>query len=792
MSVSIWRPIKCSAFVLMTAAVWSAPAQTLGGAAPTDRSLLPVTQRGTGERAWSMAWLEIKVAGATMPRPALLAKASDGGLLASADDLLRWRVRAPAIAPLRIQGKDYFRLDDIAGLDYRVDEASQVLLLSGRADVFVPTVINAREAVYSPVDAWGSGGFLNYDLQLQQQEHEKTRMNGLLELGVFNRRGFGTGTFLVRGDDASTGTTRLETAWTIDQPAAARSLRFGDSVSRAGAWGRSLRYGGLQWGTDFATRPDLVPFPLPSLHGEAQVPSMLDLYVNNVLRLNRSVPYGPFTIPEMPVFTGQGEVQMVIRDALGRENVITRPYDVSPLLLQPDRHDYTYEAGFVRRGFGHSSGDYGHAVAVATHRYGFSEWLTGEARSELEPGRQAFGLGAAWLLPGTGVLNASLAVARRHERTGSQWSAGIERHTARFSFGLQRRESSADFGEFGALPGETRQRRLTTARASAALPGFGSVFASYVDQIADGREAARFVSAGYSVGLPGNGFLSLNAQRSLSGEAVTVFGISLTWALGPRTTSSLGWTRQNGAGVPSAQLQQSVPQGSGTGYRLAATGGAHPSQEAGALWQTGSGSYRAEVARVGDSAAYRVGAAGGVALLDGGLRLSRRLDESFALVKVGDYAGVGVRVDNQPVARTDADGVALLPALRAYQPSRISIETDALPLDAEIDAQRLSATLPRRSAAVLQFPVRPARAARLRIVLDDGQPLPAGAVVRIAGQAEEFPVGWRGEAYVKGLARNNVIEARWRDQSCRFELDLPAAADSLKPLPPVFCAGVRR
>ena len=51
-------------------------------------------------------------------------------------------------------------------------------------------------------------------------------------------------------------------------------------ISAAGAWGRSVRFGGIQFGTNFSTQPTLVTTPLLFAQGEAIVPSTVDVFVN--------------------------------------------------------------------------------------------------------------------------------------------------------------------------------------------------------------------------------------------------------------------------------------------------------------------------------------------------------------------------------------------------------------------------------------------------------------------------------------------------------------------------------
>jgi outer membrane usher protein len=122
--------------------------------------------------------------------------------------------------------------------------------------------------------------------------------------------------------------------------------------------------------------------------------------------------------------------------------------------------------------------------------------------------------------------------------------------------------------------------------------------------------------------------------------------------------------------------------------------------------------------------------------------------------------------------------------MRAYQINKVRIEQADLPLDAKVDKLQLDAVPYFRSGVLLQFPVERSRGALLTVVLENGEPLPAGALARIiADNVEEndvFPVGMGGALYLTGLAASNRLRVTWLKQSCEFMLSFP---DSKEPLP---------
>jgi outer membrane usher protein len=132
-----------------------------------------------------------------------------------------------------------------------------------------------------------------------------------LEPSLFGRWGNWLSDFLARDAGGHERLMRLDTTWTRDQPESATTLRIGDAITGAsGLWGGAVRCAGVQWGTDFATQPGLITFPLPTIAGATALPSPVDLYVNGALRMSTSLPMGPFQLQNVPAISGDGQIQV--------------------------------------------------------------------------------------------------------------------------------------------------------------------------------------------------------------------------------------------------------------------------------------------------------------------------------------------------------------------------------------------------------------------------------------------------------------------------------------------------
>jgi outer membrane usher protein len=771
----------------------SSPAQhqidgqtTINATARVDYGHAPIAPKHYTE-----AWLATRINGVSDGNDVvlLLLEDRDGRVFAPPEAFEKWRMAAPAAKPVAFNGGWYLPLDDVEGLAYRIDQGKQELLLEGQPGIFSASVIGDRAATFSSPATSSLGGFFNYDLQYLHED-DQSGIDGLVEVGLFNGFGVGTSSFLGRELNAGADFIRLESTWAYDWPARMRTVRLGDSINRSGAWGRAVRFGGVQWGTNFATRPGFIPFPLPTIAGEAALPSTVEVFSDNAQRLSEEVPSGPFTISNLPVVTGAGEVTLVVTDLLGREQIISQPYYVSQTLLREGLHDYSYELGFVREDFGLASNDYGRLFAGGTHRLGLTDRFTGELRAELLEDQQTAGAGGSFLWPSIGTANLALAASRQDSGVGGLLSLGFDRIARNSSYGFQTEFTTDDFTQLGLQPGEAAPRQTTVARMGFPITARDSLSLSYLKQDHRGQTDAEFLTMSYGISLPRDFYLSAFALKDLSGGAGDSIGLVLTRPLGSRDTLSASGFWQGTSSGAELSLQRSLPPGRGLGYQLVAGVGEGARDAASVYAQNDVGAYTAEAARLQGSTAYRLGMTGGVAVMGGRGFLTRWLDDSFGVVKVADYADVQIYADNQPVARTNDHGMALVPQLRSFENNRISIEQADLPLDAQLGAVELEATPAFRSGVLVDFPVVSIRGALLEIVLQDGSPLPAGALVRRIDGAERFPVAMRGEVYVTGLEDHNELKAEWSGRTCLVEVDMPAGDDPLPRIGPLECVGV--
>jgi len=353
--------------------------------------------------------------------------------------------------------------------------------------------------------------------------------------------------------------------------------------------------------------------------------------------------------------------------------------------------------------------------------------------------------------------------------------------------------ASSGFAQVGQAPLLPPPVHSSSLNLSYAAGRAGSVGFAYVAQRNRDQVDTHIATLSYSVSLGKFGSFSLSALRNLTGDVSTSIFALLSIPLDPSTNLSVSAQSMRGGSAGNhneftTTLQRNLPMGEGYGYRLQAR--SDGATEAALALQNNVGTYTLDAAQTQGDTATRLSASGGIAILGGDAFLGRRIDQSFAVARIPDYPNVRVLADNQPAGRTDGDGNALIPRLRAYDRNVISIDQRDLPMDAEIGTLKLEAVPYYLTGIEVKFPIRHARSATLTIHLEDGTPLPVGTAVQVVGKEAIHTVGYGGEVYVVGLEATTRLRATWSGQTCEFAVQFAVSADPLPDLGTFICKGI--
>jgi outer membrane usher protein len=720
--------------------------------------------------------------------PTLVVRRDPGGaLLLRAADLPQLRIRTPSRGLMLVDGERYFRFAPDTGAEIVFDEATQSARITLPPSAFLPTVARATSPDVPSVTPAGLGGFVNYDIT-GERVGDRNGLGTFLDLGAFGTRGVFTSSLVGRLDDERREAVRLDSTFTMDFPERLATLRVGDSISVAGAWGRSARFGGIQFGTNFATQPTLVTTPLLFAQGEALVPSTVDVFINNRRVASEDVPPGPFTIDRLPPMTGAGQMQVVVTDALGRQQVVAQPYYTGPSLLRAGLQEYSVEVGAIREDYAQASNSYGDVIVTGTYRRGLTDSFTAEVHAEGQAGgASAAGLDTAWQVGSLGVVTLT-AAAGGEDEIGWLAGAGFERNARNFNVFLRTRYASEEFAQLGTTTLRDRPRQRSFGGLGFVLGHYGNLQLSYGLQTHWSGPRTETVGLSHSVTLGNFGFLSFVASHTKSEEAATDFFFNWTLPFGDRRSAALSVRYSPDAAGDEAfeavaSVQQSLPAGAGMGYYAAVS--SNQDGQADYFLQGDAGQVGVQFARRNDVDGWRANANGGLAITSAGVMPARRLDRSFAVVEVADFPDMTVYVENQPIGRTDRKGRVLLDSLRAYERNSVSIDPKELPFEASLATREMVVTPAYRSGPVVRFPVERASAATLRLVLPEGGPVPAGAIVHTA--SERVPVALDGLVYLTTAAGRQEARAEWPGHRCAFAFERPESGDPQPDLGTIVC-----
>lgn len=729
----------------------------------------------------------------------------NGVLYAPADAFEEWRVtRRPNAVAVIYREQTWYPLGSVPGFEARVNFSNQSVDLVFSPSAFAATRLGGDSQERQPLSPVEPALFLNYDLNLNHIKASgaaaSNDLGALTEVGYASTYGLLTSSYVARNlnrPDPSQprSVRRLETTFTRDFPDRNLTLRLGDSTTRTGLWGRSVYFGGVQLTRNFALTPGFVTQPIPLITGTSSAPSTVELYVNDALRQTSKVPTGPFVIDNFPLLTGGGQARLVVRDVLGRETVVVQPFFSHASLLEKGLSDWSLEAGAARNNLGTDNANYGGGFVSGLWRHGFSQAMTLETRAEWSRSTRNAGLGLTYALPFQLLGVAAAAVSHDAQRgAGHVWVAGVEFTGLRHSFTVHAEGTSQNYRQIGQSDQSLPNRLETSASYSYSSEKWGSVGLALARIQTYDRGTLGSVSANYSMRVGARSSVTLSATRVTGATPGTSVGINLTVPLEDNVTVAASATRKDGQSEGYLSASKGLVAETGLGWRvLGGTRPADPYAEGGLYYQGDKVLLTGDASVSRQQQALRLGAQGGLVFMDGRFFRSRRLDGSFALVEVPGYPDVGVGFQGSSLTRTDARGQALLPRLLPYQSNSIRLDPTELPINAELDSIEQIAVPALRSAVKVVFPVRAGRAALVRIVLDDGEPAPAGAEIELVGDPKEFFVARRGEAFITGLLARNSLRLKWNGASCAFQIELPEGKpDEISRVGPLTCPGITR
>jgi outer membrane usher protein len=730
--------------------------------------LTGVASAAAGSDESPEALVEVSINGDVQPQWVLARLTEGGAVQVMSTQLDTWGIAVPAqILGEATDAAGYVDLDAVPGIHGRLNGSASRLEVTVQPSLMQShsqSLANAQAERPAPSPP---GLFANYDLTGTGGPGVR-ELGGLFEAGAFRGPLVANTTWLATPlQGRRSRAVRLESALVADFPASHSSLRVGDALAQPGAEGAQLRMAGISWGTDFSTTPQLITFPLPAIHGQAIVPSVVDLLVDGSPVQHTSVPAGPFTLERIPVPNGSGELSFTVRDALGREQVIRENYYASQQLLAPGLSDWRLDVGAKREDFGLQSNAYSGWIAHSSWRRGLTDFLTGGLQVAGDARLRNFATELTGAPGSIGVWHTSLTCSQGPG--GFRIGTGLQQQTRYTGVGFDVTQATAQFATLTDSQLHPTPRTTATGHLGLHIPRVGSLalFVSWRHDARGNNTSYCALTAGRTLGESGH--LDLLASRIPGQRGSALLALQFTRRLASGNTTSTRLSNESGRPSVATMFERNAPQGPGYGYQVSAEQGGLDRVDARASW---NGEHEVASAWVQQSGGQRFGQAGlsGAALWFANEPfLVRRLEQGFAVARVPGLSGLPIYHDGQVIAHTDRDGTALVTGLRPFERNEISVDPVQLPLLADVPTTSFHPVPFRRGGVLVDVAVR--EAVSIRLLREEGSPVPPGAWVH--SSASRAPVGLDGIAFVQVQPGVNRLEVTWEGGRCFAELRLP-------------------
>lgn len=713
---------------------------------------------------------------------------------------------------------DWVALNQIPELKFDYQAASQSFHLQLPVS-WMPTQMLGRDTWYQAVPAQSAMGLLNnYDFYTRRSETGTLNSSLFTEQRFFSAYGTLKNSGIWTWSDAASnqnpshqGYRRYDTSWQYDNPDKVWSFVAGDIFTGSkNNWGSAVRIGGLQIQRNFATRPDLITYPLPQFNGQAALPSTVDLIINGQKVDSSQVQSGPFVLSNVPFINGKGEAVIVTTDTVGRQVTTAVPFYVSNALLKKGLLDYSLSVGKIREDYGIQDFAYGQFIGAADWRYGVSDWLTAEGRTEFSGEIQLLGLGSVIKLKNLGVLNASISQSwadqafnqtDSQKTQGKQYTLGYSYNKNRFGFSINHSQRDRDFSDLSRLQYSdlmsVNSNRSTVANSYFSMDKIGMLGIAYIQNQSQDIKS-KLMNLSWSPIVPASmrGMtISLSANHDfIEKEWSAYFQLSMPWP-GKSATTSMGYSRQSSGNSAYINVNRAIPSQGGVGIDLTHRFNENMDDVSQARLTYRNQFINTDVGISGEQDySYWLGVSGSVVWMADSFFASNRLGDSFALIDTNKVANIPVQYENSLIGYSNRNGHIFVPSVTPYYAAKYSIDPINLPSNYNATQVEQRMAVKQGVGIVIKFPIKQSLAANVYLLLSNGQPVPVGAVIHRADHESSY-VGLDGIAYLEDLAQNNSIQVQLPDKTlCKasFSLDIGQAQQQITVVKPVTCHEVVR
>ena len=707
-----------------------------------------------------------------------------------------------------------------------------------RLSISIPQAFMGSKARgYISPELWDNGitaGLLNYNYtgsEVRSNNNGDTRNYSYLNL----QSGLNLGAWRLRDNTTwsySSGTGYNENRWQHVNTWLERDivnwrsrLTIGDGYTTGDIF-EGINFRGIQVASDDNMLPDSQRGFAPVIHGIARGTARVSIKQNGYEIYQTTVSPGAFTIGDLYAAGNSGDLQVTVKEADGSAQVFTVPFSSVPMLQREGQVNYAVTAGQYRSGNTQQNKP---EFFQGTTFWGLPEGWTVYGGTRVSNDYRSFNLGLGKNLGYLGAVSADLTQANatlpdssKHQGQSLRFlynkslnELGTNFQLVGYRYSTQGFYSLADTA-WNRMSGYTVISEDGIVNIKPKLTDYynlnyskrGRLQATVTQQV--GRTSTLYLTGshqnywntgrsdeqlqvGYNSTIQDISWsLSYSLSKNAWAEAkdqLLAFNINIPLSHWMRSDTRSAFRNANASYNTSTDFKGRTTNTAGlygtllednnlsysvqTGYARGGVGNSGATGNTALNYRGAYGNANVGYSHSGDYKQVYYGVSGGVLAHEDGVTLSQPLNDTMVLIKAPGAKNVSV--ENQTGVRTDWRGYAVLPYAMDYRENRISLNTDTLANNVELEEPVLS-VVPTRGAVV-----RAAFKARvglkvLMTLTSNGKPVPFGSVVSYGDGQSGSIVADGGQVYLTGLSPKGTVKAKWGNgatENCKAIYELP-------------------
>lgn len=649
-------------------------------------------------------------------------RTSDGNFWIRAQDLAAFGITPSASASERtIGGVLHISLQSLGAQSISFDERSLSLSAILPAELFpVETTTQYKQSFAVTASDSPFSSFFNYRAAASRGDTIDSQQYTLAAEAGFRIAGL-----LFRHDASwvrtmnNTNSTRLATQAIYDDTQHLNRWTLGDSIATSGTLGSNFPLVGINLTRLFSINPSFVRQPLAAFGGSALLPSQIEVLSSGIPIFRGDVKPGPYELRDLFYASGARNIDVRVRDALGRVETITFPFYFADGLLAKGLSEYSFSFGQRRDTPLLFDASQSRLVAMGFYRVGVTDFITGGLRGEASRDLWNAGPTIAAKSDRFGVVELAYSASKRNGNASNGSASSFSYTyaspilTSRFT-SLHYTDSYTNLISLQADARALRSQRLDFTTGNRF---FGSFSLSLGTTTFANRSYERASTIGWNRSLFSRlqVFATLGKIRGDRQENRVYIGLNYNLNADENVLTT---AQKSGDGSSeSVQFLRTVPQGEGLGYRVEVE---RASELVGKQLRVAPFlQYNFQAISVafnaldqissngGRSRNTEISLAGGIGCVMTSCLPSRTIGDSFAIVELGaPIPDVKILRNNQNAGKTSASGTLILGDLGSYYETEIRLNDRDIPIEYgfKLASQRISPAF--RSGSRINFGVR--------------------------------------------------------------------------------------